>query len=129
MQKKKRLGILLILCCVIVGVLAYHYRPETATGEKEISIQVVHGTPQETAFYSYTTEAEYLGEALQEQNLIDGEEGPYGLFVTTVDGETADESKQEWWCLTKGGEMVQTGVDTTPIADKDQFELTLTTGY
>lgn len=46
-----------------------------------------------------------------------------------MDGYTADESAQEWWCLTKGGQSVNTGVDSTPIADGDAFELTLTTGW
>ena len=51
------------------------------------------------------------------------------MYILTVDGETADESKQQWWCITKGGEMVNTSVDTTPIQDGDQFELTLKEGY
>ena len=46
-----------------------------------------------------------------------------------MDGETADESKQEWWKLTKEGEMVNTGADVTPIADGEHYELTLTVGY
>ena len=44
-------------------------------------------------------------------------------------GETADASRQQWWCLTKGGESVNTSADQTPIADGDVFELTLTEGY
>lgn len=128
MQKKKRLGILLILCCIAIGLLAYLNRPAVTEGEKSFSLYVVHGDDTQASF-SYTTDAEYLGEALQGEEIIDGEDGPYGLFITTVDGETADDTKQEWWCLTKDGEMVQTGVDSTPISDNDKFELTLTTGY
>ena len=59
----------------------------------------------------------------------DGTQSEFGLYITTVDGYTADESAQEWWCLTKGGQSVNTGVDSTPIADGDAFELTLTTGW
>ena len=36
---------------------------------------------------------------------------------------------QEWWCFSKGGEDLSTGVDTTPIADGDTFEATLKTGW
>ena len=64
-----------------------------------------------------------------ENELVAGEIGQYGLFITTVDGETADDSKQQWWCITKGGEQGNTSADTTPIGDGDQFELTLTQGY
>ena len=52
-----------------------------------------------------------------------------GMFVTTVDGETVDEGNQEWWCLTKGGGMVTTGVDSTEVSDGDVYELTFTVGY
>ena len=60
---------------------------------------------------------------------MQGEESQYGLYVTTVNGLTADESQQQSWCFTKGGEDVMTGVDSTPIADGDHFEITLKTGY
>lgn len=128
MQKKKVLGIPLVICCVLAAILYFQFRPTPVTGEKEITVQVVHGDQSEKSFV-YNTDAEYLGEVLLDASLIDGTEGPYGLFVTTVDGETADESKQEWWCISKDGEMTQTSIDTTPIADQDQFELTLKTGY
>lgn len=128
MQKKKVLGIALVICCILAAILYIQFRPTPVAGEKEISVLVVHGDQSEKSFV-YETDAEYLGEVLLDADLIDGTEGPYGLFVTTVDGETADESKQEWWCISKGGEMTQTSIDTTPIADQDQFELTLKTGY
>ncbi|MBQ5987536.1 MAG: DUF4430 domain-containing protein, partial [Clostridia bacterium] len=78
---------------------------------------------------SIRTDAETLRGALEQESLIAGDEGEYGLFVKTVDGETADDAKQEWWCLTKGGEMWMNGVDTTEIADGDAYEFTLTVGW
>ena len=66
---------------------------------------------------------------LEGAGLIAGDASEYGLFVKTVDGYTVDDANQEWWCFTKGGEQVNTGVDTTPIADGDHFEITLTVGY
>ncbi|MGI6255797.1 MAG: DUF4430 domain-containing protein [Acutalibacter sp.] len=95
---------------------------------KEITLKVVHGDGSEKEF-PISTEAATLGEALEAEGLISGEESSYGLFVTTVDGETVDDANQEWWCLTKGGEMCTTGVDTTEIATGDTYELTFTVGY
>lgn len=46
-----------------------------------------------------------------------------------ADGETADESLQQWWCLTRDGESVNTSADQTPIHDNERFELTLKEGY
>ena len=96
--------------------------------QKSFTLTVVHRDGSEKEF-ALTTERQYLGAELQAAGLIDGEEGQYGLFIKTVDGETADDSKQEWWCLKKDGEMTETGIDTTPITDGDKFELTLTVGY
>ena len=75
------------------------------------------------------TNANNLGDALVENNIVKGEKSQYGLFITEVDGVKADDSKQQWWMLTKNGEMTPTGADTTPIANGDKFELTLKTGY
>ena len=76
-----------------------------------------------------STDAENLRDALEAEGIIAGEDSSYGMFVQTVDGETADDGEQEWWCLTKGGEMWNYGVDDTEIADGDVYEFTLTVGY
>ena len=60
---------------------------------------------------------------------MEDNQSAYGLYILTADGETADEDNQEWWCITQGGEQLNTGADQTPIADGDRFELTLTVGY
>ncbi len=130
MQNKKTIlfATLLVMILAIFGILYTQTRPETTTGEKEISVTVTHSDQTKTGF-TYQTDAEYLSEVLLAEELVSGEFGKYGLFILTVDGETADDSKQQWWCITKGGEKLNSSADTTPIADGDQFELTLTEGY
>ena len=129
MKKKLLVGCgALVLACLLAAVLYIQTRPETAEGAKAIDVVVVHGDGTEAAF-QYQTDAEYLGEVLVENELAEGTESAYGLFITTVDGETADDSLQQWWCITRSGEMLSTGADQTPIADGEQYELTLTEGY
>ncbi len=101
---------------------------EAQTGDKTITVDIVmpDGT---TDTVTIKTDAEYLRGALEQDKLVEGEDGPYGLFVKTVNGYTVDDSKQEWWCFTRGGETIFTGVDETPIADGDKFEITMTVGY
>lgn len=106
--------------------LWYVNRPQAQAGAKTVAVEVVHGDGSARDF-TYHTDAEYLGEVLTEEKLAEGETGPYGLYITTVDGETAQDSLRQWWCITKGGERVDTGADATPIADGDHFELTLST--
>ena len=133
MVKNKKTIIALIIFAVLiaVAVLAWCFfgpQNDVQTGSKEITVTVVHGDGSSKDF-KFRTDAEYLGEALKEQKLVEGDETEYGLFITAVDGETADAASEQWWNSTKGGEMLMTGVDMTPIADGDNFELTLTTGY
>lgn len=129
-QNKKILLIALVALVAVAAMLGlwFAFGPKGTAGEKALTLQVVYadGTADEFAF---TTKAEFLRQALEEQRLVEGEESQYGLFIQTVNGVTADEAQQQWWCITKGGEEVMTGVDSTPVADGDRFELTLKTGY
>ena len=119
---------LMIILCLFAGKFYVSHLPKTVEGEKEITVLVLHSDETEKSFV-YQTDAEYLGEVLKENALADGTMGQYGLFIETVDGETADTLKQQWWCITKNGEKLMTSADTTPIADGEQYELTLTEGY
>ena len=130
-MKKKQIamaGAILVLLCVLAGFVYLKKKPETTEGAKKVTVIVVPVDADEEEFV-YQTDAEYLGEVLQENELVEGEMGDYGLFITTVNGIQADDSKQQWWCITKEGEMVNTSADQTPVQDGDQFELTLTEGY
>ncbi|MBR3239186.1 MAG: DUF4430 domain-containing protein [Oscillospiraceae bacterium] len=93
-----------------------------------ITFLVVHGDGSQKEFV-INTEGFTLREALEQENLIEGTEGQWGLYVLTVDGETVDEAQQQWWCLTKNGEMSMTGVDDTIISDGDHYEFTFTIGW
>lgn len=116
---------LAVVAALMLG-LWYFTRPETQAGDKTVVVEVVHADGNSREFTCQTDE-EYLGPLLLEEKLAEGEQGAYGLFITTVDGETAQDSLRQWWCITKEGERVDTGVDTTPIADGDRFELTMST--
>ena len=116
----------LALAAALMLGLWYFTRPQSQAGEKTIVVQVVHGD-QSSKEFTCQTDADTLGEVLVEEKLAQGEEGPTGLFVTVVDGEEAQDSLRQWWCVTKDGEMLNTGVSSTPIADGDHFELTMST--
>lgn len=128
-RKKIVIGVVILAVLAIVfSALYFGLRDRGAAGDKEIAVTVIHKDASQKEFV-IETEAACLGEALLDEGIIAGEEGQYGLYVTEADGETADEANQEWWCITKGGESVMTGVDLTPIEDGDKFEITLTAGW
>lgn len=129
-QNKKLLIALSVLAALvlIVGAVFMVNRPDTTPGAKEIIVEVVFADGSNNE-HVLRTDAEFLRGALEEAGLASGSESEYGLFVTGMDGVIADDANQEWWCFTKDGEALMTGVDTTPIADGDHFEATLTVGY
>lgn len=115
----------LVLVAVLIGVYAVT-RPTAAAGSKTISVEVVHRDASEKTF-TYRTDAEYLGDVLQAEGLIQGTEGEYGLYITVVDGEEAVyETDGAYWAFYQDGEYAMQGVDQTPIADGDSFSLVYT---
>ena len=128
-KTKKIIAVAVLLVLVAAAIVAtVCLKPGGAAGDKTITVQVIHGDGTQKDF-TISTDAEFLRGALEQEGLVQGDESEYGLFVTAVDGETADSEQQQWWCFTKGGEDLFTGVDSTPIADGDKFEITLKTGY
>lgn len=130
-KNKKLLVIGIVILAVLVAAFALIWtvtRPETSVGAKAITVIVDYGDETSDTF-EIATDAEFLREAIEEEVGLEGDESEFGLFIKTVNGVTADEAQQQWWCITKSGEAVMSGVDTTPVADGDQFELTLTTGW
>ena len=130
MSKKKSLIAGIVLAVMVLAALFCwkSFAPEAVEGDKTITVEVIHGDGS-TKEFTILTDSETLGAALMEEELLVGEEGPYGLFVTAVDGETVDSAKEEWWNFSKNGEALMTGVDSTMIADGEQYEITFTVGY
>lgn len=86
---------------------------------KELSFKFIvrlkDGT--ETSFDIKTTKT-IVGDALSDEKLIEGEEGPFGLYVKKVNGVEADFDKDgTYWAFYINGEYAATGVDKTKIKD------------
>ena len=130
MSKKTRniiIAVAVLLVLVIGAFVAYkNLAPQPVTGDKTIVFEVTHvdGTQKD---FTISTDSENLRGALEQEGLISGDESEYGLYVTTVDGETADSNLNQWWCFTKDGEMLMTGVDDTMIADGEHYEIFIDT--
>ena len=130
MKKKQWFAVAGFLLLLLAVFLIWQFtRPVPVAGAKTVTLDVVHGDGS-VATFTLHTDAETLRAALGEvEGLIAGDDGAYGLMVTTVDGETADWSRdQSWWCLTKDGVQLDTSVDSTLIADGEHYEFTYTVG-
>lgn len=118
---------LVLVAALMLGIYLTA-RPETETGGKAFTVLVIHKGGEEKTF-AYETDTEYLGEVLLAEGLIKGEQGPYGLMISAVDGETADwNADQSYWALYIGEDYATTGVDTTPVTDGGEYRLVYTIG-
>lgn len=143
----------LLLCVVLIAVVALfatgcgaekpETSPETTTkveatlpsaddgesapvkmgqGEKQFTFKVTD--PEGTvSVFEINTDKATVGEALLELGLIKGEDGPYGLYVKTVNGVTVDYDKDgKYWAFYINGEYATTGADSTAIEADTVYE-------
>lgn len=92
-----------------------------AVGEASFTFEVVDGEG-DTDTFEINTDKKTVGEALLDNNLIEGEDSEYGLYVKTVNGITADyDVDQTYWAFYIDGEYATTGVDTTDVVDGSTY--------
>ena len=132
MTMTKRLAALLLALAMILALTACGNTNDAtssveapassvaATSQAHLTVQVkfADGTTKD---FPIDTDAEFLRGALESIDLVEGDESEYGLYVKKVDGVEAAEGA--YWAFYKDGEYLMTGVDTTPIADGDHFEI------
>ena len=70
------------------------------------------------------TDAETVGEALSNLEIVQGEDSEFGLYIKTVNGITADyDVDQTYWAFYIDGEYAQTSVDMTAVNDGSVYKL------
>ena len=93
-----------------------------------VTVIVVHKDGSEKV-YEVETDALYLGEVLLEEQIVEGEMGPYGLMISAADGEVADWNvDQSYWAIFIGEEYATTGADGIPVFGGDVYKLVYTIG-
>lgn len=127
-MNKKTLILVIALALVVAALAAVYFvtRPQATEGMKSFTVEIVHkdGT---TKTEKLKSDAEFLGEVLDEKGLIEYEEGPYGKFILKADGEKAvfDEDGA-YWGFFIGEEYAMLGVDQTPIEEGKVYRLVYT---
>ena len=143
-MNKKKIVLIVVLClalcaAVLAAVLLTKGNSteivtasETVTvgeGSTRFSLSVVDGEGKETLM-DIATDEQMLGAALQKLGVLEGDDGPYGLYVTAVNGIKAkSEEDGHWWCLyvrEDGSEeyiMATAGVDTTEVKQDGAYRL------
>ena len=102
------------------------YLSDTELGEGAKTIAVTVKAGENEICFTIHTDKAYLGEALLEHKLIEGEEGQFGLYIKRVNGILADyDVDQTYWGFYKNGETMLVGVSSAEIADGEHYELVL----
>ena len=136
-EKMKRtlsvISVLLLICLIVTSCNTVSaqglwenatYRRDTELGEGAKTVQVEVKAGDESVTFTIHTDKEMLGDALLEHDLVQGEQGAFGLYVKLVNGIEADYDKDgSYWGFYKNGEMMLVGVDGAQIADGDHYEL------
>ena len=102
--------------------------PKDSEGAKiTIQVTVVHGDGTSKVFDIETVEGATLRSALDSVKLVQGDEGPFGLYVKTVDGERADYDRDgAYWSFEQNGTVMMEGIDSVKVGDGDKFEIIYT---
>lgn len=132
-EKSKKIKPLLAAAVLVLVAAALVFawqtlRPKANQGEKTITVQVVHsdGSTKEATVHTDAENLEQVLLALEELEVV-GEDGPFGLYVRSADGEAASDSEQTYWRLSQDGVDLPTGAKGQMVADGDHYELTLST--
>ena len=105
----------------------YRKNMEFGDGSKTVVVEVK--AEDQLITFTVHTDKNTVGEALLEHKLITGEDGPYGMYIKSVNGITADyDVDQSYWAFYINGEYAMTGVDTTEITEGATYQLAYAKG-
>ena len=126
---KKLLGAaLLVLLIAALSFVYVTFHEKAVSGSKNITIEVINSAA-ESETYSLRTDAQYLLDAMKEAEglTFSGSEGPYGLMITEVNGETADYNVNgAYWGFSVNGAYCNYGASEQPVEDGDAFVIAYT---
>lgn len=127
-QYKIILSIAAIAAAILVLLGIYRvFSPKAQEGTKAYTM-IVTSEDGSRKSYQGKTDAEYLRDLMDELQATgdfayDGYEGDYGLYITTINGVTADyDMDGAYWSIYVNGEYGMYGADTQPVAAGDRFE-------
>ena len=128
-SKKVFLGAGLLVVFIAIFIIAYGaFREKPVEGSKTITIEVINQA-DESKEYEVKTDSEFLRQAMEEAEGLEfsGQESEYGMMVEVVNGESAIYDKDgAYWSFIVNGEMCNSGIDTQPIEDGDEFQIVYT---
>ena len=142
-KMKVQTRLLTVLCLLLVAVMLFSacngnkvsaegkwadavYLNDTEFGNGSKTVVVTVKAAEDEVELTIHSDKQYLGDALLEHGLIEGDESEFGLYVKRVNGILADyDVDKTYWGFYKDGEMMMVGVSAAEFADGEHYELVL----
>lgn len=130
---KKLLSLSLVLILVIFAFASCKEQPtglwadatyteNASVGEGDTTFTLKITAEEKTVTLTVSTDKTILGDALTELDLVEGEMGDYGLYITVVNGmELVYEENGMYWSLYENGEYALTGADGVTLQDGAEY--------
>ncbi len=102
------------------------YLKDTVLGKgvKTVTVEVEAGA--HSVEFTIRTDKTYLGDALLEHKLIEGDQSEFGIYIKKVNGILADyDVDKTYWGFYKNGEMMMVGVSSAEFSSGEHYELVL----
>lgn len=124
------IGIVVIAALAVGMIFLYNSSKEDPQeGEKSVTIEVISERDNFEYKQEYKTDLEYLGDLLEEKELIGFDTSEFGRYITSVKGYAASNDDQSWWSVAVNGESAVTGVDEIVLKDGEIYTLELKIGW
>jgi hypothetical protein len=104
--------------------------PQATEGEKSVTIEVVAESEGISKIYDLNTDAAFLYDLLMEiESDIQPEfqEASFGIYLTGLEGYTADETNNEFYAIKVNGVDALYGVKELPVVDGEVYRFELST--
>ncbi len=100
------------------------YRSDKTFGSGEKTVRVEVKADGYSVVFTIKTNAATLADALIENNLVEGDNDQFGLYIKRVNGILADYNiDQTWWGVEQNGAPLNFGASQINISDGDSYEL------
>ena len=100
------------------------YTEDTALGSGQITISLTVTAGEKSVVLTLSSDKNNLAQVLQETALVEGEDGPYGLYVKKVNGILADyDVDQTYWALYCNDQRADTGVSGVTVTNGARYAL------
>ena len=100
------------------------YTEDATLGEGNYTFTLTVTAGEKSVVFTISTNTVYLGQALLDLGLIEGESGQFGIYIDSANGIIADYSKNgAWWGVYVEGEASLVGIDSIVITSGASYTL------